>query len=72
MKVREIIYNNKIHNPNELKNDNILFKIMTINNDVVKTNNETVSVEENENIIENQENIVEEISQENNEENKNE
>lgn len=42
MKLREIIYNNKITNIKELNKDNLLFKIMILNNDVEKNNNEYI------------------------------
>ena len=39
MTVREVVYNNKISKVDELDKNNILFKIMILNNDVEKTNN---------------------------------
>lgn len=42
MTLREIIYNNKITTTKELEKDNLLFKIMILNNDVEKNNNEYI------------------------------
>lgn len=42
MTLREIIYNNKITTTKELEIDNLLFKIMILNNDVEKNNNEYI------------------------------
>lgn len=42
MKVREVYYGNEFINVNEIKNDNLLLKIMALNNDVEKNNNEYI------------------------------
>lgn len=42
MKVREIVYNNKIYNIDDINVDNLLLKIMVLNNDVEKNKNEYI------------------------------
>lgn len=42
MKVREVYYDDRVCSINELDKENMLFKIMILNNDVLKSNNEYI------------------------------
>ena len=42
MKVRELYFDNTLYNENELKKENLLLKIMVLNNDVEKTNDKYI------------------------------